>query len=493
VVNVVTRHGSALSGAEAVGAVQSHGTYAAGATLGSRLGRDAELLISGVAYRRHGADLRYPEFAGPATNNGVAADRDRAERGLVKLRLGDVTVEGALSSRRKTVPTASYGTTFNDPRFVTRDRQAFASVQLEHPFADLSRIWASLTYNWYRYDGRYPYDSTLSRDYASADWWTLEGQYLRLIGAHKLSVGGELRWNSRQDQGVFDDQPRVYSLRDSASSWVGAGFVQGEFQLSPQTVLYAGVRHDQYARFGGTTNPRAALVFAVGPRSHLKALYGRAFRAPNAYERSYGDGGVTQKPAPDLRPETIQTFELVGEQQIGNGLRATVSAYHLAVKDLIGLTTDPADSLLVFQNLSRARSTGIEAELRGRVGGVEGRVSYAYQRASEGARSAAPVNSPRHLARLGLSVPLAREQFRSSVEVRHVSRRPTVAGASASAYTVANLTVRFLPRFLRETEASLTVYNLTNAAYGDPGGEEHVQDVIRQDGREFRVGVRVGF
>jgi iron complex outermembrane receptor protein len=40
---------------------------------------------------------------------------------------------------------------------------------------------------------------------------------------------------------------------------------------------------------------------------------------------------------------------------------------------------------------------------------------------------------------------------------------------------------------------SASVYNLFDKAYADPGGQEHVQDTIPQDGRSYRVKVTASF
>jgi len=37
------------------------------------------------------------------------------------------------------------------------------------------------------------------------------------------------------------------------------------------------------------------------------------------------------------------------------------------------------------------------------------------------------------------------------------------------------------------------IYNVLDEDYGDPGGTEHAQDVIPQDGRNYRVTVRYQF
>jgi iron complex outermembrane receptor protein len=455
------------------------------------------VFFSSEIYRSEGQDYFYPEFGAPATNNGRARglDRDGAERALAKARLGDFQVEGAVSSRRKRVPTAAYSTIFNDDRFQTRDRQAFAALSYEHPFADLSRVFLTASYNWYRYDGAYPYASALTRDYADADWVTLDGQYLRLFGSgHTVSVGGEARWNSRQAQGVYDVNPPATYLRDRRSSSVYAAFIQTALRLAPRVLLYAGVRHDRYEGFGGTTNPRGSLVIAVDPRTSVKLLYGRAFRAPNNYERFYQDGGATQKPAPGLRPEVVETYEFAASRELGHGVRAEASLYRQRVQRLIGLTTDPADSLLVYRNLEQARSTGVEVEVAARLaGGVQGRISYAYQHASDGTTQNQPVNSPRHLARVGLSMPAWGDRVVGSAEVRYASARPTRAGDRAAAHALTNLTLLARPVSRGPAELSLSIYNLFGNRYGDPGGEEHAQDLIQQDRRTIRAGLRFQF
>jgi iron complex outermembrane receptor protein len=37
------------------------------------------------------------------------------------------------------------------------------------------------------------------------------------------------------------------------------------------------------------------------------------------------------------------------------------------------------------------------------------------------------------------------------------------------------------------------VYNLFDKSYADPGGGEHTQDTLQQDGRSFRVKVTAAF
>lgn len=103
-------------------------------------------------------------------------------------------------------------------------------------------------------------------------------------------------------------------------------------------------------------------------RTTIKALAGRALRAPSAYELYYHDGSVSQKPTGKLTPERLNSLELIGEQQIGRRARFTVTAYRIRFDNAIALASDTADALLVYQNIGAANGRGFEMEAAGSVG-----------------------------------------------------------------------------------------------------------------------------
>ena len=63
---------------------------------------------------------------------------------------------------------------------------------------------------------------------------------------------------------------------------------------------------------------------------------------------------------------------------------------------------------------------------------------------------------------------------------------PTLAGLRAPAYTLLNATL-LRKNISGRIDISASVYNLLNSAIYDPGAEQHIQDLLRQDGRTFRV------
>ena len=252
-------------------------------------------------------------------------------------------------------------------------------------------------------------------------------------------------------------------------------------------ILNAGVRYDHYDTFGGTTNPRIAIIYAAGKATTLKLLFGRAFRAPNAYELYYDDGGIAQKANPDLRPESIQTYEVSLVHTFGDRFRGVASTYRYGLDNLISLQTDPADGLEAFQNTDRARAAGIEFEVDGSfTRRLQGRISYALQRSEDASTGRSLTNSPRQLAKANLTVPFLSDRLLASLEVQATSRRETLSGEPAGGFTVANLTL-LSRNWKRGPVLSLSVFNVLDKRYGDPGGPELVQSAIPQDGRSVRV------
>ena len=88
-------------------------------------------------------ELYFPEFDTPETNFGVArdVDGDESTHFLGKFRAGGFTLAALHGSRDKTVPTASFGTVFNDPRAGTVETQQFVDAQYERTLGEPLARW----------------------------------------------------------------------------------------------------------------------------------------------------------------------------------------------------------------------------------------------------------------------------------------------------------------------------------------------------------------
>ena len=162
----------------------------------------------------------------------------------------------------------------------------------------------------------------------------------RLLPRQTLTLGAEYRDNFQQQLRNFDREPFFVYLDKSDDSRNWALYAQDEVALLPHLTFQAGVRYDHYESFGGTTNPRLALIYNPWRDTTLKFLYGTAFRAPSFNERFFQ--GIGFKTNPGLQPETITTYELILEQYFGAHLRGTASAFYYDLKNLISQRTDPS-------------------------------------------------------------------------------------------------------------------------------------------------------
>jgi len=496
VVNVITRTGRALKGGELSGQVGSFSTGVARAAYGRTLQNGGDMLLFGGYYDSKGQDLYFTEYDSPGTNNGRAegADGDRYAQFFSRLSTGNFKISAGGSTRTKVIPTASYFTDFDVDDNQTTDARAFFDLSYDRELSTRTRLVGRFGYDTYRYDGEYVYSGVLLKDYGYGQWWTGELQAIHSVGdRHKVIYGAEARINTQQDQGAYDVNPAFDYFEDNRTSNIKAVYAQDEIRMGSKALLNVGVRHDSYSTFGGTTNPRLALIYMPTGKTTLKFLYGNAFRAPNAYELYYDDGGLTQKRNLDLEPEEISTQEVVFERSLGGSLRGVVSLYQYRISNLIGLTTDPSDGMNVFENIDRVNAKGIELELEGRFSSrLEGRISYALQDSEDVSTGDTLTNSPRHLAKLNLTTPLVAEYLNGSLEVQYLSTRDTPSGETAGSYTLTNL-IFLTHGWKKGASLSLGIFNLLGEDYGDPGGEEHLQAVIPQDGRSYRMQFRYEF
>jgi iron complex outermembrane receptor protein len=441
--------------------------------------------------------LFYREFNAPDTNNGIAAhtDDDKNYQFFTRLALHDFTFTGSYVSREKGIPTASFGTVFNDPHNRTTDEHGFLDLKYTHSFEDQTEVTARTYFDRFYYRGDYLYDranqgdpplTVLDKDLARSYRWGGELQATKtLFGRHKVTSGIEFRDNIRQDQSNYDENPYVRYLDDRRRSSNWALFLQDEIRLLDSLIFTAGVRYDHYDTVGGTTNPRLALIYKPLEGTVFKLLYGEAFRAPGPFEFYYDDG-QTVKSNPQLKPEKIRTYELVYEQYFLEHFRSSLSGFYYRINDLISQQQISPD-LFQFNNIDMVDARGVELELEGRYdNGLKGRFSYTYQDTRNLNTGSTLTNSPRHLAKLNLILPLFRDKVFSGIEEQYTGSRMTIAGRQAASFCVTNLTL-FSQSLLPGLDFSASIYNLFDKHYDDPGAAEHRQDVIEQDGRTFRV------
>lgn len=494
VINVITRKSPDLKGLELSFGPASYGTFQGRATYGGQY-EGMNLLLSGTFYDSQGQTLFFPEYNNPATNNGIThgTDYENSQHLAATISYRGFTLQGLFSARDKGVPTGYFGTVFNDPRTRNLDYHQYLDLSYQHSVGekwelaartsyDQSRLQAPLVFATGLPDG----STTLDTFSFRGNWWNGDIKLSRtFFTRHHLTIGSEATDNLRQDQGDYLASTNAFQS-DPASSMIWALYGQDEFSILRSLILSAGVRYDHYSNFGGTTNPRLGLIYHLHPQTTLKLLYGSAFRAPAPFEITPGFGAFYEDNL-KLQPERIRSYEAILEQAAGKNLHLSVNLFQNSIDRLITLEIDPANGQAVYLNSGRADAFGGALEADARLHGVETRLSYNYSEVIDRVTQRPVSNSPKHLAKLNIAVPvLPRGRLFAAVDAQYTDSRNTLAGHTVPDFALFNVTL--LSRSLgKHLDASASIYNLFDKKYFDPGRPEDLEDVIQQDGRNFRI------
>jgi len=496
VVNVITRTGKSLHGTSVAVEEGSLDTHLVRAATGQRLANGLDFALSATYQQSGGAQhLYFPAFDTTETNGGVAdgLDGDVFGQFYGHLAFRDVTITAAYGRRAKDIPTAPYGTMFNlqETRTKTVDRRTLVDAQYDRSMAG-TRVTIRGSFDRYDYNAVYPYPgltfngpASINYDFGVGTRLGVDGRLTRALpGRQTLTAGGEFFDNIQQDQRNHYDNSAGSAIEQSSTQQ--GLYLQDEIRLTDWLLVNAGLRYDGYQGLAHLT-PRAAVIFVPSPNQSFKYLYGQAFRRPNAYEQSFYSGGI---PNTDLRPEAIHSHEVVWENYTSGWLRTSVSAYRYDADRLITLEAAP-DSLfgLTYMNTGTVQAQGLELEAEMKFqSGIQSLASYAVQRATNAGTGLSLTNSPRHLAKLRVSVPGPTKRSFASAELQYVSSRGTRLGEILPARALANIS--FSQPMGRSLEMFLGARNLFNQQYADPASDAYVQDSIGQNGRTLRVGLR---
>ena len=496
VINVVTRTGGKVNGLEASGAYGTYDSSKARVTYGRAFTNGLEMLLSGSIFRSSGnASDFYPAYDTPAQNNGVAVGLDDEWGGNVfgSLIYRDFSLEGAFNRRRKDIPTALSFTTFNDAALETTDDRGYVGLKYAHEFPKSVDLTARIYYDYAYHSIQEPLPNpapfSVFKEDQTGEWYGSEVQLSKkLWDKHTLIVGAEYRDDFHQeDQSYFPQVPNS-TTTTSASRHSWGVYGEGDLELFPKLHLNAGGRYDKYGSFSPEYDPRVALIYNPWEQSTFKAIYGTAFRAPNFVE-------LSDPRFQNITPEQITSYQLVYEQGIDEHLRSSLAGFY-----------NDMHNLIIFQNgfygNIDADSKGVELAMEGVwTDWIRARASYTLQHANNLTTGQDLPDSPENMVKLNLSVPVVKEKVFASLEYQYTSSRhsfytdsssQTFPGMDASGFSVFNFTL-FSRNILKNLEVSATAYNLLDKHYSDPSSNLHLEDVIPQDGRSFRVKVTYRF
>lgn len=246
-------------------------------------------------------------------------------------------------------------------------------------------------------------------------------------------------------------------------------YVQDEWKFARDWTLTAGVRHDRYSDFGGTTNPRLALVWDAALDITTKLLYGRAFRAPS-FNEQYGINPVANG-NPKLQPELINTIEWAIAWQAKRDLQFNLNLFRYEMSDIIRAVPNPvAGTGATYNNLGSQHGSGMEVEVvwdASRNLRISG--NYAYQRSIDEATNQDAGYAPHHQIYARADWHFA-SGWIFSPQLNWVADRKRPAGDSRPPvpdYTSVDLTLR-TNRGKDQWDFAATVRNLFDADIREP-------------------------
>lgn len=492
VISIFTKDGAKLNGFELSGEAGSFDTYKQRISFGKKINRDIDITLSSSFYKSHGQSLYFKEFDSPATNFGWSdgSDGEKYNSFFASIRYLDLTLQGVFKTREKIIPTAPWGSEFNTHMTNTNDTIGYLNFKFKRDLDSDTSFMSRVFYNHYHYDGNYIINKPPVVRVKDITWgksWGTEVQYnKRLFDRHLLTTGFEYQDNFLQKQSNYDESPYKLYLNDKRSSYQWGIFLQDEFTIADNLIFNAGLRHDHYKYFHGNLSPRVALIFSPFDTTTFKFLFGESFRTPNMYELFYNDGNITQKANPDLEPEKIRTYEVVLEQYFKN-YRFSLSGFYYRVKNLISQTVDPSDGLMVFKNIDDIEAKGLEMEANAKwQNDVEATINYTFQQVTNRDTGKLLSNAPKHLIKSNIFLPVINKKLSAGIELNYSGKRKTLRDRYAGGAFITNLNL-ISRDIIKGFEISGTIYNILDKKYGVPGSNEHVQQIIHQDGRCFRL------
>jgi len=184
--------------------------------------------------------------------------------------------------------------------------------------------------------------------------------YLKKADLEFLDAHTQLALSAGSERASIDDHhvtslwnsnpPNYKGLQQAINSVSLEG--KSQWQDGRWQLIYGG-RVDDYSTFGSQTSPRLGMIWMPASDYSIKALYGKAFRAPNANELR---GTNFAAGSDDLKPETLDSYELAFTHARNNWLL-----------ELVGFKTRWHDRIVLanstprrYMNIGESESKGIE-------------------------------------------------------------------------------------------------------------------------------------
>jgi len=229
-------------------------------------------------------------------------------------------------------------------------------------------------------------------------------------------------------------------------------YTQADFKFDFPFTASVGFRYDYSKLFSINSfsdfSPKAGLNYSLSNNLVLRSSFGTGFRAPSLAETftSTTASGITVKPNPLLKPEKSISAEIGFNYRLNENVNLDAALFNNEFYDFIEASIDPADRLVFFNNVTRARIQGYE--LNSKINFFQGNLNfslgYTYLWGRDLQKEKALKYRPRHL--FYISGNYTFHNFEAGADFRYWSRVEEIDDELAS--------------FIRDGEKRVEVYVL---------------------------------
>ncbi|MFC3151260.1 TonB-dependent receptor plug domain-containing protein [Litoribrevibacter euphylliae] len=264
-------------------------------------------------------------------------------------------------------------------------------------------------------------------------------------------------------------------------------FGQYQHDITHATQLTLGLRYDRYASIGSEVSPRASLVHSFNNHHSIKLTYGRAFRAPAENELFLVNNPVIVG-NPDLKPETVSTWEAVW---LAQWQQTFISLGYFENHFTDSILLAPSDTgKLVFDNVRLKDSRGMELELHHHFNARwSSRLTamHLFNNAQESFKEADTVGS--------ISINYHQPNWQANLSSVYQGARETVISNSdrikLNDYWLLNGKLAY--QWTSEWSTNLQIKNLLDKSYDTPNNNAPMNNPVPNRGREFLASVSYQF
>jgi outer membrane receptor protein involved in Fe transport len=296
------------------------------------------------------------------------------------------------------------------------------------------------------------------------------------------------------EEGLMDvsDTPYAWIPEMDRQNW--SLFLQDSWTISAHWQLTTGIRYDEYSDFGSTINPRLALVWQPHSDLTTQLLYGSAFRIPGIAEL-YSSNNPKFIGDINVKPETINSWELVFDYQATHALHLTTNLFSYQWMDRIMYEQGESEGTFKTANLGTQKGRGLELESRWKMTKKFSLLAnYAFVKATDESHNQDAGNYPQHAAYLRFDW-LFYPKWYLDTQLNWIGERKRPFGDyrhSVEDYNTIDLTLRY-KNIKGHWNFAVSVRNLFDSDARSPSPDSNLPNDLPLAGLNYWVELRYRF